>query len=280
MKRTVVKKIAVIAVAVLGIMMFVAGSKKTITIKGSDTLVILAQRWAEIYMKKHPDVVIQVTGGGSGTGIAALINGTTDFANASRPMKDREKDKLKKKYRSPGHEISVAKDGITIYVNAKNNIDELSLAQLKSIYLAEVTNWKDIGGADAPIVLYGRENSSGTYVYFQEHVLEKNDYSATMQSLPGTAALVNAVVKDVNGIGYGGAAYAEGIKIVKVKKDKSSEACAATLETIKSGKYPISRSLYMYSRAKPKGYQKEYIDFILSAEGQKIVGEVGYFPVK
>jgi len=280
MKKTIVKKIAIIAVAVLGIMMFVAGSKKTITIKGSDTLVILAQRWAEIYMKKHPDVVIQVTGGGSGTGIAALINGTTDFANASRPMKDREKDKLKKKFRSPGHEITVAKDGITIYVNADNNVDELSLAQLKSIYLAEVTNWKDVGGADAPIVLYGRENSSGTFVYFQEHVLEKNDYAPTMQSLPGTAALVNAVVKDVNGIGYGGAAYAEGIKIVKVKKDADSKACAATLATIKSGEYPISRSLYMYSRAKPKGYQKEYIDFILSPEGQKVVGEVGYFPVK
>lgn len=280
MKKTVVRKIAIIAVTALGIMMLVAGSKKTITIKGSDTLVILAQRWAEIYMKKHPDVVIQVTGGGSGTGISALINGTTDFANASRPMKDREHEKLKKKYKTPGHEITVAKDGITIYVNAKNKVDELSLAQLKSIYLAEVTNWKDVGGADAPIVLYGRENSSGTFVYFQEHVLEKNDYAPSMQSLPGTAALVNAVVKDVNGIGYGGAAYAEGIKIVKVKKDADSKACAATLETIKSGEYPISRSLYMYSRAKPKGYQNEYINFILSPEGQKVVGEVGYFPVK
>ena len=280
MKKPVFRKTAIAVVAAIGSLLLIAGSRKTITIKGSDTLVILAQRWAEIYMKKHPDVVIQVTGGGSGTGISALINGTTDFANASRPMKSREHDKLQKKYGTPGNEITVAKDGITIYINAKNPVDELSLAQLKSMYLAEVTNWKDVGGNDAPIILYGRENNSGTFVYFQEHVLAKNDYASSMQSLPGTAALVNAVVKDVNGIGYGGVAYAEGIKVVRVKKDADSKACAATLTTVKSGEYPISRSLYMYSRAQPKGYRKEYIDFILSAEGQKVVGEVGYFPIR
>lgn len=280
MNQRLLRKLQLGLILLAAMLAGLAASRKTITIKGSDTLVILAQRWAEVYMKKHPDVIIQVTGGGSGTGISALINGTTDFANASRPMKQREKDKLKKKYNSPGKEITVAKDGITIYLNSKNKVEELSLAQLKAIYLAEVTNWKDVGGSDAPIVLYGRDNSSGTFVYFRDHVLEGNDYHTSMQSLPGTSALVNAVVKDVNGIGYGGAAYAEGIKVCKVKKDNKSTACVPTLETVKSGHYPIARSLYMYARSEPKGYQKEYINFILSPEGQKIVGKVGYFPVK
>ncbi len=280
MKNRFLRTLFVAAITVVGITMLVAGSKKTITIKGSDTLVILAQRWAEKYMAAHPDVVIQVTGGGSGTGISALINGTTDFANASRSMKKSEMAKLQKKYSSPGNEIKVAKDGIALYINAENGVGVLSLAQLKAIYLAEVTNWKDVGGADAPIVLYGRENSSGTFVYFRDNVLDGKDYSPTMQSLPGTAAVVNAVVKDKNGIGYGGAAYAEGIKVVKVKKDDASKACVPTAETVKTGKYPIARYLYMYSRAKPSNEKKDYIDWILGPEGQKLVTEVGYFPVK
>jgi len=259
--------------------LLIAASKKIITVKGSDTLVILAQRWAEKYMADHPDVAIQVTGGGSGTGISALINGTTDFANASREMKKSEINKLKERYNTLGNEIRVAKDGITIYTHSTNPIEELSLAQIKAIYLAEVTNWKELGGADAPIVLYGRENSSGTFVYFRDNVLNGKDYSSTMQSLPGTAAVVNAVVKDKNGIGYGGAAYAEGIKIVKVKKDASSTAYAPTAETIKGDLYPIARYLYMYSRSKPTGAMKEYVDWILGPQGQELVKKVGYFPV-
>ncbi len=280
MKKRIIKQAMLIAVAALGIMMFVAASKKTVTVKGSDTMVILAQRWAEKYMAAHPDVVIQVTGGGSGTGISALINGTTDFADASREMKKSEIDKLKQRFNTLGAETRVAKDGITLYAHVGNPVEELSLAQIKAMYLAEITNWKDVGGPDAPIILYGRENSSGTYVYFQEKVLDGKDYSATMQSLPGTAAVVNAVSKDKNGIGYGGAAYAEGIKIIKVKKDASSPAYAATMETIKSNEYPISRFLYMYSRSKPIGAMKEYVDWILSPEGQDLVVKVGYFPVK
>lgn len=251
-----------------------------ITIKGSDTMVILAQRWAEKYMGQKNGVSIQVTGGGSGTGIAALINGTTDIANASRPMKPSEREKLKQRYNSLGVEVKVAKDGLSVYLNEKNPVKELSLQQLKDIYTGKITNWKDVGGKDAKIIVYGRENSSGTYVYFKDNVLGGADYTATMQSLPGTAAVVNAVVKDVNAIGYGGAAYAKGIKDAAVKKDNNSKAYLPTQENIKSGDYPIARFLYLYLRNKPTGEIKTYIDWILSPEGQKIVTEVGYFPVK
>jgi phosphate transport system substrate-binding protein len=255
-------------------------AKSVITVKGSDTMVILAQRWAEKYMASNSDVTVQVTGGGSGVGISALINGTTDICDASRPMKGSERDKLKSRYNSLGSEIPAARDGITLYVNEENPVSELSLDQIKAIYLSEVKNWKDVGGPDMKIILYGRENSSGTYVYFRDVVLKGADYSPVMQSLPGTAAIVNAVAKDKNGIGYGGAAYAKGVRKVKVRKDASSPAYEPTVETIKAGEYPITRYLYMYTRAKPAGEMKKYIDWILSPEGQAIVSEVGYFPVK
>jgi phosphate transport system substrate-binding protein len=270
--------IACMALCVFG--MIAAGGKKTITIKGSDTMVILAQRWAEKYMEKHPDVTVQVTGGGSGVGISALLNGTTDIADASRTMKKSEMEKLKSRYSSLGYETKAAKDGITLYVNETNPVSELSIDMIKGIYLCEITNWKDVGGPDQKIVLYGRENSSGTYVYFRDNVLGGKDYSPTMQSLPGTAAVVNAVAKDKIGIGYGGAAYAKGVKIVKVKKDADSPAYEPTPETIKQGQYPITRYLYMYTRVKPTGDMKDYIDWTLSDEGQAIVTAVGYFPVK
>jgi phosphate transport system substrate-binding protein len=257
-----------------------ATGKKVITVKGSDTMVILAQRWAEQYMANHPDVTIQVTGGGSGVGISALINGSTDIANASRPMKKSEMDKLKVRFSSLGYETKAAKDGITLYLNESNPVSEMTIAQIKAIYLGEITNWKDVGGSDAKIILYGRENSSGTYVYFRDNVLSGKDYSPAMQSLPGTAAVVNAVSKDKLSIGYGGAAYAKGIKIIKVKKDAGSTAYEPTPETIKQNQYPITRFLFMYTRAKPTGDMKEFIDWTLSEEGQLIVTKVGYFPVE
>ena len=190
-----------------------------ITVKGSDTLVILAQRWAEMYMQKYPTTSIQVTGGGSGVGIAALINGTTDIANSSRPIKPSEVQKLKDRHNTLGVEIPCAKDGITIYLHESNKVKELSLKQLSDIYQAKITNWKQLGGDDASIKLYGRENSSGTYVFFKDEVV-KGDYAASCQTLPGTAAVVNAVKKDKYGIGYGGAAYASGVKHCMVKKTK------------------------------------------------------------
>jgi phosphate transport system substrate-binding protein len=270
--------IAVLVVTMVACTTVFGGEK--ITVKGSDTMVILAQRWAEKYMIAHPDVVIQVTGGGSGVGISALINGATDICNASRPMKPSEFDKLKQRYGTRGVEIKSALDGLSVYVNAECPVQELSLGELKDIYTGKMTNWKDIGGPNAKIILYGRENSSGTYVYFKDNVLMGDDYSSSVQSMPGTAAVVNAVARDKSGIGYGGAAYGKGIRELKVKKDASSPGYTPTLENIKSGNYPISRYLYMYVRNRPTGALKNYIDWMLSDEGQKVVTEVGYFPIR
>ncbi len=242
-------------------------------------MVILAQKWAEMYMKNNKSTVIMVTGGGSGVGITALINGTTDICNASRPMKQSEIDKLKARYNTLGVEIPCAKDGVTIFLNEGNKVKELTLKQLSDIYSGKIRNWKDVGGNDADIRLYGRENSSGTYVFFHDEVV-KADYSSNVQSLPGTAAVVNAVKKDVNGIGYGGAAYAVGVKHAYIKKDARSTAYVPTAETIARNEYPIARYLYMYMRNRPTGETKKYVDWILSPEGQNIVTEVGYFPVK
>lgn len=268
--------------AVLSICVAVAAAQKgdVITVKGSDTMVILAQRWAELYMAKKSGVTIQVTGGGSGTGISALINGTTDICNSSRPMKMSEREKLKQRYSTLGVEIKAAKDGLAVYVNDTNPIQDLSLDQLKKIYMGEMTNWKELGGADARIILYSRENNSGTYVYFKDNVLEGQDFSASAQNMPGTAAVVNAIAKDKNGIGYGGAAYAKGIRMLKIRKDAGSAAFEPNAENVKSGDYPISRYLFMYVKSRPTGFMKEYVDWILSQEGQEIVTKVGYFPVK
>ncbi len=259
---------------------FASSESQKVTVKGSDTMVILGQRWAEQYMKAHPGISIQVTGGGSGTGISALINGTTDICNSSRPMKESERNKLKEKVGSKGVEIKCALDGLTVYVNHSNPVKQLTLAQIRDIYTGKITNWKAVGGSDQKIILYSRENNSGTYVYFMEEVLMGVDFAKTTQHMPGTAAVVNAVAKDKAGIGYGGSAYSEGIKELMVKKDDSSEAYAPSRNNIKSGKYPISRFLFMYTKTRPTGALKEYIDWILGDEGQKLVAEVGYFPIR
>jgi phosphate transport system substrate-binding protein len=252
-----------------------------VTIKGSDTMVIMTQRLAEEYMGSHRGKIIQVTGGGSGIGIAALINKTTDIADASRPIKDNEKQRIKNAWGKEPKEFKVALDGITIYVNEANPIKEFTLSQLKDIFTGKITNWKDLGWEDRPIIVYTRENSSGTYVFFKEHVLQNQDYTSSAQSMPGTATVVNAVAKEKYGIGYGGVAYAKGVKIVPVKKDEKSPAYLPTdQENIKKGLYPISRFLYMYTCEYEDPEVKAFIDWVLSPEGQKIVSEVGYFPVK
>jgi phosphate transport system substrate-binding protein len=252
----------------------------TVTVKGSDTMVVLGQRWAEEYMKAHPTTTIQVTGGGSGTGISALINGTTDVCEASRAMKDAEKKQLADKAGAPPVEITVAKDGLSVYVNDTNPLTELTMDQLKQIFTGKVENWKQVGGPDAKIIPYSRENSSGTYVFFKEHVLQNADYTPRAQAMPGTAAVVNAVVKEKFGIGYGGAAYAKGIKVLKVKKEVGSAAIAPEDKTIKDGTYPLSRPLFFYVRAKPSAEIKAFTDWVLAPEGQGIVTKVGYFPIK
>jgi phosphate transport system substrate-binding protein len=251
-----------------------------ITVKGSDTMVLLGQRWAEQYMVKAPSTSIQVTGGGSGTGISALINGTTDICEASRPMSEAEKNNLKDRYQTTGVEIPVARDGLSVYVNAANSVKELDMEQLRLIFTGKITNWKEVGGKDAKIILYSRENSSGTYVFFKEHVLKNADYSPRAQSMPGTAAVVNAVSKEKNSIGYGGAAYAKGIRVLNVKKEPTSPAVSPDLAHVQDGSYPLSRPLYFYTRNKPTGEMKAFIDWVLSPEGQEIVSKVGYFPIK
>ena len=255
------------------------GGRAALTVKGSDTMVILGQRWAEAYMSEHAGTIIQVTGGGSGTGFAALINGTTDICQASRPIKDEERKQIEERFGAPPHETVVARDGLAIYLHTGNPIAELSLAQLRDIYGGKITRWNGVGGPNAPIVLYGRENSSGTYEYFKEHVLEKGDFAVSVQTLPGTAAVVNAVARDPNGIGYGGAAYLKGVKECAVKADDASPATLPTAENVRSRAYPISRELYFYSRKAPEGPMKAFVDFALSDTGQKLVTEVGYFPV-
>lgn len=257
----------------------VLGHAQSVTVKGSDTMVILAQRWAENYMKANAGKRVQVTGGGSGIGIAALINGTTEIANASRAMKDAEKAKVRDRFNILPAEIPVAKDGLAVYVQESNPIEQLTLDQLRKIYTGDVTNWKDVGGPDAKIVLYSRENSSGTYVFFKDHVLKGDDFAAAAQTLPGTAAVVNAVAKEKFGIGYGGAAYAKGVKEVKLV-GKDGKAYLPNAENVAQGVYPLSRNLFMYTRGKPSGEAKAFIDYCLSAEGQAVVTQVGYFPVK
>jgi phosphate transport system substrate-binding protein len=252
---------------------------RSVTIKGSDTMVILGQRWAETYMKIHPEKRIQVTGGGSGTGIAALINGGTDICEASRPMKDKEKAMVRSRQGKDVSEIPVALDGVAIYVPQSSSIQTLTRAQLKSIYTGTITNWRDVGGKDQKIVAYSRENNSGTYVFFKEHVLNNEDFARDVQTLPGTAAIVNAVSKDPASIGYGGIAYATGIRALAIKRDESSEAVAPSMETVDNGRYPLSRQLFFYTIGEPTGETKAFIDWVLSPEGQKICEAVGFYPL-
>ena len=277
MKR---KAIAVLTlVGVLAAAGTLLAQRRNITVKGSDTLVILGQRWAEEYMKKNPGISIQVTGGGSGTGIAALINGTTDVAESSRPMKPKEIADVKAKQGKDTLELPVAVDGLAVYVHKTNPINELALAQLKAIYTGATKNWKEVGGNDERIILYSRENNSGTYVYFKEHVLENADYFPTAQTLPGTAAVINAVAKDRRGIGYGGIAYGKGIKHLRVKKDANSPGVEPSMENVLSGRYPISRFLYWYLAGPPAGDLLAFAQWVVSKEGQEVVEKVGYYPL-
>jgi phosphate transport system substrate-binding protein len=252
---------------------------RAITVKGSDTMVILGQRWAEVYMQQNPGSRIQVTGGGSGTGVAALINGTTEICESSRPMKDKEKADVKAKSGKEAVEIPVAVDGLAVYLHSSNPVKELTLDQVKQIYTGKITNWKDVGGKDAKIILYSRENNSGTYVYFKEHVLENADFHPTAQTLPGTAAVTNAVSKDPKAIGYGGIAYAKGIRHAMIKKDANSPAVEPSMENVLTGKYPISRNLYWYTAGEPSGDIQKLVDWVLSSAGQKLVESVGYYPL-
>lgn len=251
-----------------------------ITVKGSDTMVILAQKWAEVYMGKNTGTKIQVTGGGTGTGFAALQNQTTDLCDASRKIKAKEIEACIKAFGKRPTEYKVAIDGLTVYVSADNPLTEISRSQLEGIFTGKIKNWKAMGGPDAPITVYSRENSSGTYEFFKEHVLQGKDFAASAQTMPGTAAVLQAVAKDKNGIGYGGAAYGAGAKHLAVKLDDSSPAIEPTEENVVGQKYPIWRYLFIYvNPALDKGEVAAYMKWVRSDDGQKIVKDVGYFPL-
>lgn len=279
MKNKLTQQIAPLALA-LAVIMPTPAQAGSITVKGSDTMVILAQKWAEVYMGKTPDTKIQVTGGGTGTGFAALQNRTTDLCNASRKIKAAEQGKCIEAFGARPTEYKVALDGLSVYVHADNPVKELSLEQLEAIFTGKIRNWKEVGGAEGSITVYSRENSSGTYEFFKEHVLKGKDFMASAETKPGTAAVLQAVAKDKGGIGYGGAAYGAGAKHLAIKKSASSPAVEPTEETVVNGTYPISRHLYIYVNPKlDKGETAAFLKWIRSDEGQQLVKEVGYYPL-
>ena len=256
-----------------------AGSNKPVTIKGSDTMVILGQRLAEEYMGKTPGSVVQVNGGGSGTGIAALINGTVDLAMASRPMKDDEKAKAKQARGADVVEHAVALDALGVFVHDTNPLRTLTIAQVKDIFQGKVKNWSELGGPNAPIVLYGRESSSGTYDYFREHVLAKEDFAPAVQTLQGTAAIINAVGRDRNGIGYGGIAYAKEVRALGIAAE-GKQPVVPSEAAVADGTYPLSRKLFFYYPANAPERVTTFAKWCVTPEAQALVTKVGYFPLQ
>jgi phosphate transport system substrate-binding protein len=254
----------------------------SITVKGSDTMVNLASAWAEAFTNENPKVSISVTGGGSGTGIAALINKQTDIANASRAMKDEEKQDAEGNGVNPV-ETQVALDGLSVVVNPSNPVTELSIPQLSDIYSGKVSNWKDVGGNDATIVVLARDTNSGTHVFFKEHVVqyqEKLEYGSDVQFMAATQAGFDEVAQNENAIMYGGLGYVtEEVKALGIKKDASSPAVNASIATVKSGEYPIARPLFVYTNGEPSGVLKAYIEWILGSEGQAVVEELEFVPI-
>jgi phosphate transport system substrate-binding protein len=253
-------------------------SNKPLTIKGSDTMVILGQRLAEEYMKANAGEVVQVNGGGSGTGIAALINGTIDMAMSSRPMKGDEKQKAAQSRGSEVTEHAIALDALGVFVNAANPVRQLTIAQVRDIFQGKTKNWSEVGGPNAQIILYGRESSSGTYDYFREHVLEKGDFAPQVQTLQGTAAIINAVGQDKNGIGYGGIAYAKQVRALAVQA-AGAQPVAPSEATVADGTYPLSRKLFFYFPANAPERVTKFAQWSLTPEAQALVTKVGYFPL-
>jgi phosphate transport system substrate-binding protein len=260
-------------------------SAETIENKGSDTLVNLALAWAETYMERHPEVRISVTGGGSGTGIAALINGTVNIANASRAMKPEEIEAAEANGITPV-EFVVARDAIAVVIHPSNPVDQLTLQQISDIYTRQITNWREVGGADRPIVLLSRESNSGTYVYFLENVIRMgNDESDLLFSpdtllMPSSEGISAEVRQNPNAIGYDGLGYVTpDQKMVAVGVDPSGPFVLPSIETVNDGSYPIARPLYMYTAGEPAGEVATYLDWIRS-EGQGQVVELGFVPLR
>lgn len=248
----------------------------TLQVNGSTTVAPVAQAWAEKFMEKHPGVEVIVTGTGSGDGIAALINGTTDIAMASRKMKDEEKEK----FPEPPKEIVAGLDALAVIVNPANPVDSLAMNQIKDIFTGKVTNWKDVGGPDAEILVYTRDTSSGTYGFFKEFVLNDEEYTANTRRTASNAAMAKSVAQDEHAIGYCGIGFVnEEVKALGVSKG-GGDPVAPSLETAVAGDYPIVRDLNMYTPGEPEGLAKAYLDFGLSAEGQELLKQQGYIPLQ
>jgi len=265
-----------------------AGAKAgMVQIKGSDTMVNLGQAWAEAYMKAHSESNVAVTGGGSGTGIAAMIQGTTDIAESSRQMKDKEIAQAKERGADPV-EHEVALDALSVIVNPANPVSKLTIGQLSDIFTGKITNWKQIGGPDEPIVLLSRDKNSGSHVFFLEHVVRRGndkgpeEYVQSALMMPSSEAIAGQVATDKGAIGYVGLGYVDPKKhkAVAVAKTAAGPFIKPSIETAIDHTYPISRPLYWYTNGQPKGEVKNLLDFVLSPDGQKIVDKLGFAPIK
>jgi phosphate transport system substrate-binding protein len=258
---------------------------KYIENKGSDTIVNLALAWAERYQTEHPDVRISVTGGGSGTGIAALINGTVDIANASRQIKEEEIEEAQSKGIDPVEHI-IARDAIAVIVNPENPVSQLTLQQISAIYSGKISNWQEVGGEDRPIVKLSRETNSGTHVYFLETVLRLGNadddtlFSMDTLLLPSSEGIIAEVRQNPNAIGYDGLGYVpDDLKVIAIAKAENEPYILPMVSTVNDKSYPIARDLYMYTAGEPNGAVKDYLDWILLSEAQDIVMELGFVPI-
>ena len=263
-----------------------AGDVQTIQNKGSDTIVNLALAWAEAYTAQHPEVRIAVTGGGSGTGIAALINGTVDIANASRAMKPEELGRAQANGIEPVEHV-IAADAIAVVVHPSNPVDGLTIDQLSGIFTGQVTNWREVGGEDRPIVLLSRESNSGTHIYFLEEVVRKGEkgnqalFSPDTLLMPSSEGISHEIRQNPNAIGYDGLGYVtDDQKTLAVAIRAGEPYVLPAIATVKDGSYPIARSLYMYTNGQPTGVIKDYLDWIVSDEGRAIVRELGFVPLR
>ncbi|MFH1778136.1 MAG: phosphate ABC transporter substrate-binding protein [Candidatus Omnitrophota bacterium] len=261
-------------------------SQDMIQIKGSDTMVNLVQSWAENFMKKRPEAFIAVTGGGSGTGIASLLNKTCDIAECSRKMKQKEIELARNKGINPV-EFTVALDGLAVVVHPANPVDKLTIDQLSDIFTGKIKNWKELGGKDSKIVILSREVNSGTHVYFKEHVLRKSnpenkdEFAHSALLMPSSQAIADEVAGNPQAVGYYGMGYiSRSQKAVAVAKDNNSPYILPTIKNVIEGKYAVSRPLFMYTNGEPRKLVKEFLDFVLSDQGQKIVLDIDFVPVK
>jgi phosphate transport system substrate-binding protein len=286
MKRT--KIFTALVLALLGLAGIAAAQRaKMIQVKGSDTMVNLVQILAEEYMGKTPGAAIAVLGGGSGTGITGLINQTCDLANSSREWKQKEIDQAWEKGVSPRFFVA-AVDGLSIVVNEKNPLEQLTVAQVGALYRGDVKNWKAVGGLDKAVSLYGRQSNSGTYVFMQEFVLGNKNYSADMKEMNGNAQIIEGLIQDEGAVGYVGVGYLhdqdgkirKGLKVLKISKEPNGTGFLPTDKAaVDSGAYPLSRPLYMATNGKPKSDVAQFLGWIVGPEGQAIVEREGFFTV-